>query len=44
MRGSARFLSLQSPKSFTWATLFLGFAGFGFRAYRRNNQLALNAA
>ena len=29
------------PEPFTWAT---GFAGLGFTAYRRNNQMALNAA
>jgi hypothetical protein len=32
------------PEPSTWAMLILGFAGVGFLAYRRKNQVALNAA
>ena len=32
------------PEPSTWAMMLLGFAGLGFMAYRRKNQMALNAA
>jgi hypothetical protein len=32
------------PEPSTWAMLILGFAGLGFMAYRRKNNMALNAA
>jgi hypothetical protein len=32
------------PEPSTWAMLLLGFAGLGFKAYRRNNRAALRSA
>jgi hypothetical protein len=32
------------PEPSTWAMMILGFAGVGFMAYRRRDQMALNAA
>jgi hypothetical protein len=32
------------PEPSTWAMMILGFAGVGFMAYRRKNQVTLNAA
>jgi PEP-CTERM motif-containing protein len=32
------------PEPSTWAMMILGLAGVGFMAYRRRNQIALNAA
>jgi hypothetical protein len=32
------------PEASTWAMMILGFFGLGFVAYRRKNQMALNAA
>ena len=33
-----------NPEPSTWAMMILGFAGLGFLAYRRNNQMAASAA
>ena len=32
------------PEPSTWAMMILGFAGLGFRAYRRKNKTKLTAA
>ena len=32
------------PEASTWAMMIMGFAGLGFLAYRRKNQMALHAA
>ena len=32
------------PEPSTWALMILGFMGIGFMAYRRKNQMAINAA
>jgi hypothetical protein len=32
------------PETSTWAMMILGFVSVGFMAYRRKNQLALDAA
>jgi hypothetical protein len=37
-------LSSAVPEPSTWAMMILGFCGVGFMAYRRKNQMALNAA
>jgi outer membrane lipase/esterase len=37
------FLAVAVPEPSTWVMMILGFAGVGFFAYRRKNQLVLNA-
>jgi hypothetical protein len=45
--GNGEIFSLDTvapavPELSTWAMMILGFAGVGFLAYRRKNQMALN--
>jgi hypothetical protein len=37
-------IAVAVPESSTWAMLILGFAGIGFMAYRRRNQIMPSAA
>jgi hypothetical protein len=37
-------LTAAVPEPSTWAMMILGFAGVGFMAYRRKNQMAFNVA
>ena len=42
--GEIRGFLTAVPEPSTWAMMILGFAGVGFMAYRRRNQMALSAA
>jgi hypothetical protein len=41
---SVNFVASAVPEPSTWAMLLLGFAGVGFMAYRRRNQIMPSAA